>query len=360
MRWLERRSLAPRLHEVSEQGRGAACRVESVVLEVTQSCNNNCAHCYNYWRKSDRQRSVQGELSGSEYCDLVRKILLEVPLKQVALSGGEPLLRADLPEIAFDISMMGLGVVVITNGTLLDRSRLKRFPAGCAFEVTLFSADAGIHDQMAGRIVFNKLINNLSRIETYGHAFILTCVITRLNAHDVTRTIKLGIALGAQAVLFNRINLSRRVFLRGKHFVPDASQLKASLREANEISAKYGIPVAVSVPIPPCVADPSEYPHLIFGWCPRGNSDSYYTISSNGYLRPCNHSSVVLGDLRTQGFTEIVTGHKALDFWASTTIECEECKHPLKDKCRGGCRAAADECYGTAERRDPFIELACV
>jgi pyrroloquinoline quinone biosynthesis protein E len=284
--------------------------------------------------------------------------LLDAPLKQVALSGGEPLLRSDLPEIVYEIKKMGLGVVVITNGTLLDRSRLECFPEGCTFEVTLFSADASLHDRIAGRVVFKKLIKNLSKIDSHGHGFVLATIITRLNARDVTRTIKLGIALGAQAVLFNRINLSRRVFLRGKHLVPYVSQLRSSLREADEISAKYGIQIAVSVPIPPCIADPGEYPHLHFGWCPRGGINAYYTIGNNGYLRPCNHSSVVLGDLRTQGFAEMVTGQKALDFWASTPLECKECEHPLKEKCLGGCPAAADECYGTADRRDPFVELA--
>jgi radical SAM protein with 4Fe4S-binding SPASM domain len=170
----------------------------------------------------------------------------------------------------------------------------------------------------------------------------------------------LGVALGAQAVLFNRINLSRWVFARKKNLVPNAFQLRSSLREADELSAKYGIPVAVSVPVPPCVANPGDYPHLHFGWCPRGGNDAYFTISHDGYLRPCNHSSVVLGDLRKQGFADIVTGKKALDFWASTPIECQECEHPLKSKCLGGCPAAAHECYGTAARRDPFVELSGV
>ena len=301
-----------------------------------------------------------GNLSGGEWLDLLKNTLIEAPLKQVAISGGEPLLYHDLPEIISGIIKMGLGVVVITNGTLLDQSMLKRFPAGCTFEVTLFGVHGRIHDQMAGRAVFKKLIRNLSRIETYGHGFVLANVITSLNAHDVTRTIKLGIALGAQAVMFNRINLSKRVFSYRKHIVPSASQLRSSLSQANELSAKYEIPVAVSVPVPPCVADPGEYPNLHFGWCPRGGSDAYYTVSSNGYLRPCNHSSVVLGNLRTQGFAEIVMGQKTKDFWDSTPVECKDCRHPLKNKCLGGCPAAAYECYGTINRRDPFVDLAGV
>jgi len=358
VKWSKKRSLARPSDDTSKQDRKASCQVETIVLEVTQRCNNACAHCYNYWRRGNKPKEARGDLSQGEWIDLLKEILTEAPLKQVGISGGEPLLRRDLPEIVSSIMKMDLGVVVITNGTLLDRSMLKRFPKGCTFEVTLFGAEANLHDRMAGRTVFKNLIKNLSRIDAYGHGFVSANVITRLNAHDVKRTIKLGIALGAQAVMINRINLSKGVYLHRKHVVPSASQLRSSLSEVSELAANYKIPVAVSVPVPPCVADPREYPDLHFGWCPRGGNDAYYTVGNSGYLRPCNHSSVVLGDLRTQGFAEIVAGQKAKDFWASTPIECKQCHHPLKEKCLGGCPAAADECYGTANRRDPFVDLA--
>ncbi len=270
------------------------------------------------------------------------------------------MLHPELPELVAGSMNMGLNVVVITNGTLLDRSMLKRIPAGCTFEVTLFSAEARLHDRMAGRDVFRRLVRNVSRIDSLGHGFVLADVITRLNAHEVTRTIKLGIALGAQAVMMNRINLGQRAFSLGRRIVPSASQLRRSLSEADESAVKYGIPVVVSVPVPPCVADPREYPDLHFGWCPRGGSDAYYTVGYDGWLRPCNHSSLLLGDLRGRGFAEIVMGHEARSFWASTPQECGTCTHPMREKCLGGCPAAAHECYGTTDRRDPFVELAAI
>ena len=357
MRWSRRRLSAAPWAEPSGRDREGSGRIESIVLEVTGDCNNACPHCYNYWRGQEPGQASRG-LSGEDWLGILEKISAEAPLKQVALSGGEPLLCRDLPEIASGIVGMGLSVVVITNGTLLNRSMLKRIPAGCTFEVTLFSADARIHDALAGRRVFKNLIRNLSRIEIHGHGFVLAVVVTRLNAYDVGRTMKLGIALGAQAVMLNRVNLSRRAFSKGQDMIPSASQLRSSLADADEQSVKYKIPTLVSVPVPPCVADPREYPDLHFGWCPRGGHDAYYTVGGNGDLRPCNHSSVVLGNLCRQGFAEIVMGKQTRDFWNSVPVECQGCTHPLKSKCRGGCPAAADECYGTANRRDPFVELS--
>jgi pyrroloquinoline quinone biosynthesis protein E len=281
----------------------------------------------------------------------------DAPIEQVALSGGEPLLRPDLPEIAGDLAGLGLATVTITNGTLLDQARLRRFPAESMFEITLFSADEDLHNRLAGRDVFEGVLENLVGLRRAGHRFVLACVVTRLNWQATGRTIRLGVALGAEAVLLNRINLSRRVFDSDPRLAPTAAQLRWSLRAAEALAAKYGVPIAVAVPVPPCAADPRDYPNLHFGWCPRGARDAYHTISSTGLVRPCNHSSRVLGDLRRQDFAEIVRGPAARAFWKPVPPECRECHHPLKHRCRGGCPAAADECFGDRTRIDPYVEL---
>jgi pyrroloquinoline quinone biosynthesis protein E len=289
---------------------------------------------------------------------MIQRVKRDAPLTQVALSGGEPLLRKDLPEIAGDFRDEGLTSVIITNGTLLTESILDRFPAGSVFEVTLFSHKAELHNHIAGRPVFNRVLESLVRIEKHKCKFVLACVINRLNTPHVRRTIELGIALGADAVLLNRINLSRHILPLAADLVPPASALREALQAADEAAARYGIMIAVSVPIPPCVIDPRPFPHLHFGWCPRGNNEAYYTIGCTGLLRPCNHSSVILGDLRKESFQKIVSGKKTREFWAPVPRECLACPHPWKDRCRGGCPAAADECYGTRERMDPIAGFA--
>lgn len=297
-------------------------------------------------------------LSRAEILGLIRKIRCETPLRQVGLSGGEPLLRPDLPEIAADLNAEGLSVVVITNGTLLTEEVLDRFPAETIFEFTLFSIDAQLHDRIAGRPgAFQKVIRGIQCAARRHFRLALACVINRLNTHDVMQTIELGIALKAEAVLFNRINLSRSTLPLADQLVPSVHQLREALDGAEEASRRYGITVAVSVPIPPCVLDLTRYQYLQFGWCPRGGKDAYYTVSYNGMLRPCNHSSVILGDLRTEDFGAIVRRESTRAFWRPVPPECQRCQHPLRDLCRGGCLAASHECYGTAARIDPFVPL---
>jgi radical SAM protein with 4Fe4S-binding SPASM domain len=144
---------------------------------------------------------------------------------------------------------------------------------------------------------------------------------------------------------------------RSPDAVPTRQQLLEALASAELVASEYGAAVAVSVPVPPCLAEPSDYPHLHFAYCPRGNEDSYYTISHDGLMRPCNHSSVILGDLRRRRFAEVVNSDRTRAYWASEPKECAGCTHPLRATCRGGCPAAADECGGSPQHVDPFVPL---
>ena len=329
---------------------------EQVVVEVTQACHHRCLHCYNFWSEHRAPVRDPETLSRREILALVRKIRRDTPLRQVGLSGGEPLLRPDLPEIAYDLSAEGLGVVVITNATLLTDELLDRFPPGVLFEFTLFSADAEVHDRIAGRPgAFRRVIQGVQRATRRKFRVVMACVVNRLNFHDVLRTIELGIALKAEAVLFNRINLTRATLASADELVPSVEQLRQALDAAEDAARRYGVAVAVSVPIPPCVLDLSPYQHLHFGWCPRGGRQAYYTVSYNGLLRPCNHSSAILGDLRTEGFAEIVAREATRAFWRPLPAKCRRCRQSLRDSCRGGCPAASYECYGSADQIDPFV-----
>ncbi len=335
--------------------------LEEIIIEVTQACNHACVHCYNYWSEHRAAVNVRGSLSRSEILRHVGRIRRVTRLKSVAISGGEPLIRRDTAGIVNDLSNEGLDVTVITNGALLTDARLRTFPKQTLFEITLFSSDAKIHDRMAGRPgSFTKVLRGAIAIRKRGCGLAIACVMSLQNLQGLPRTIELALALGADGIALNRVNLTAHTLAIRHQLVPGAAALRTALDSVEEIAEKFGIKIALSVPPPPCVVDPSSYKQLHFSWCPRGGQNAYYTIGYDGSVRPCNHSSVVLGDLRRGRFEEIVTSSRARDFWAPIPPECRACSHPLRDACRGGCPAASHECYGTRERIDPFVELAAI
>lgn len=331
---------------------------EYLVVEVTEACAHACVHCYNYWRE-DRAPVLSPEtLRRKEVLTLVRKVRRDAPIRVVALSGGEPLLRPDVAGICTDLVNDGLSVVVITSGTLLTPARAEKFPVGTTFEITLFGADAALHDRIVGRAgAFQRVLQGAVSALEHGCKVVASVVLNRLNAGHTRDALELGIALGAEAFLLNRMNFSRLTLPHAGQLAPSIDQLKDALDAAEAVAVEYGAAISVSVPIPPCVIALSPYSHLHFGWCPRGGPQAYYTVSHNGLLRPCNHSSVVLGDLREKPFEELVNSSKTSAFWAPLPPECGACAHPLRDICRGGCPAASDECYGTRARVDPLVDL---
>jgi radical SAM protein with 4Fe4S-binding SPASM domain len=330
----------------------------TIVWEATSQCLHRCRHCYNFWRDDRPRTMTPTTLARGEVRELLRRVKRETALEQVAVSGGEPLLRSDLPGILQDILDEGLNPVVITSGTPLTPARVAQLPPGTMLEVTLFGADAELHDRIVGRKgTMRRVIEGVARAQDHGCRLVISVVVSALNAHEVRNALELGIALGAEGFLLNRMNLTPPT-MRDAELVMSQAQLRQMLAAAEAVAAEYDAPIAVSVPIPACVVDPEDYPHLHFGWCPRGGPEAYYTVSHDGMLRPCNHSSMVLGDLRKSSFGELTESARAREFWAPMPTECVSCEHPMRDVCRGGCPAASEECYGTRERWDPIIDMA--
>src|SRR3990172_9527033 len=86
-----------------------------IAWELTNACNLACIHC----RASAIKEATPGELSTAEAKHFVDELVEYKPI--IILTGGEPLLRADVYDIARYASGHGLRVVLATNGTLLTQ-----------------------------------------------------------------------------------------------------------------------------------------------------------------------------------------------------------------------------------------------
>jgi radical SAM protein with 4Fe4S-binding SPASM domain len=84
-------------------------------VRVTESCNSRCITC-DAWKNSQA-----GELTTSEMIDALRQ-LRHIGVQILRISGGEPLLREDLPEIVRECRLLGFPQIhVATNGLLLEQ-----------------------------------------------------------------------------------------------------------------------------------------------------------------------------------------------------------------------------------------------
>ena len=117
-----------------------------VVWNCTRTCNLKCIHCY----ANSRDEVYPGELSSDEGRALLDD-LAAFGVPAVLFSGGEPLLRHDIFEMAAYAKSLGMRAVLSTNGLLIDESTADRIKE-VGFSYVGISLDGleSVHDKVRG------------------------------------------------------------------------------------------------------------------------------------------------------------------------------------------------------------------
>jgi len=159
-----------------------------VIWNLIRRCNLTCKHCYSISADKD----FPGELSTSDVYTVMDDLKrFRVPV--LILSGGEPLLRTDIFDIAHRAKEMGFYVGLSSNGTLIDESNIDRIVA-VGFDYVGVSLD-GIqetHDQfrrMAG--AFDKSMHGIRLCKERGIKVGIRFTLTQDNAHDLPGLLQL-------------------------------------------------------------------------------------------------------------------------------------------------------------------------
>jgi radical SAM protein with 4Fe4S-binding SPASM domain len=116
------------------------------VWELTLRCNLRCLHC------GSRAGAARGdELTDEETIRLVND-LADLGMRSVTLSGGEPLLRENWPEIAAAFVKRGVRTNMISNGLKVDRETARRMKElGMSNVGVSIDGLEGSHDTVRGR-----------------------------------------------------------------------------------------------------------------------------------------------------------------------------------------------------------------
>src|SRR3954452_4484149 len=138
----------PPAHQRMAVAKSAAERRPIVVWNITRTCNLKCVHCYT----DSEAKKYPDELS-TDQCKTVLNDLAEFKVPAVLFSGGEPLVRRDLFELAAHARSLGLHVVLSTNGTLIDRKIAQQFKdlKFAYIGISLDSAIPAVHDEFRGQ-----------------------------------------------------------------------------------------------------------------------------------------------------------------------------------------------------------------
>jgi heme d1 biosynthesis radical SAM protein NirJ len=178
-----------------------------VIWNLIRRCNLTCKHCYSISADKD----FPGELSTEEIFTVMDDLKrFHVPV--LILSGGEPLLRPDIFDIAQRAKAMGFYVGLSSNGTLIDESNIDKI-AAVGFDYVGVSLD-GIkqtHDsfrRMQG--AFDLSMHGIRLCHARGIKVGIRFTMTQDNAHELPQLLQLMEDEGLDKFYLSHLNYAGR------------------------------------------------------------------------------------------------------------------------------------------------------
>ena len=165
--------------------------------ELTSRCNMSCVHC----RSSSEISSPVGRFT-LEASEKLFSDIAEFASPVIVLSGGEPLLRDDIFDIAKIGSDKGFRMAMATNGLLITGNICKRIiESGIRLvSMSLDGADKDVHDDFRGQPgAFEAVMSAAEHFNKYGIKFIINSSFTKRNQKYIGDTFKLAKNIGAYA-----------------------------------------------------------------------------------------------------------------------------------------------------------------
>jgi len=167
--------------------------------ETTAACNLACVHC----RRLDvSQQLSQDDLSTEQARGMIRS-LPQTGSPILVFSGGEPLMRPDLFELAETAVETGLPIALATNGTIMDDTIAKRV-VDVGFRRVSMSfdgPDAAVHDGFRGIDgAFESTVRGFGALRRNGMSMQINTTVTKHNYEHLDRMYDLALELGADAL----------------------------------------------------------------------------------------------------------------------------------------------------------------
>ena len=345
-----------------------------IVWNITRRCNLSCMHCYS----DSHDRDYPGELTTDEWRRLLDD-LASFGAPTVIFSGGEPLMRPDLFELAEYAREAGLRCVLSTNGTFITQDVARRIK-DAAFSYVGISLD-GIgeaHDNVRGRKgAYDEALAGLRNCRDAGTRVGLRYTIHRKNVdqlsaifdlleeEDIPRCCVYHLAYAGRGDKMRAYDLEPQetraaldhIFKRARDFHARGLE-KEILTVDNHADGVY-LYMTLREEDP----DRAEEVHQLLSW--NGGNQSGIAIASidpQGNVHPDQFSwNYSLGNVLERPFSHIWTDtsdpRMALlkDRKAALKGRCHSCRY--LDICNGNLRIRAERYFGDFMAPDPACYL---
>lgn len=298
-------------------------------LAITYQCNNDCSHCYNA-----RPRNY-GEINKQEWFRIIDK-LWEIGIPHIVFTGGEPTLRADLPELIQRAELNGQITGINTNGRRLsDPNFVQRLvEAGLDhIQITLESHDSKIHDTMVkNHGAWSQSTRGIRNVLDSKLYVMTNTTLLKDNAKYLGETLDFLGQLGVPTVGLNALIYSGHG-LTVQNALPEGDLLPL-LELARNKTDHYGQKLIWYTPTQYCNFDPVQLDLGVKG-CTAGLYNM--CIEPDGDVIPCQSYYNSLGNILEQSWDNI-WHHPLAENLRNRQFAPSECfQCAFFNECGGGC-----------------------
>lgn len=332
--------------------------IKEVQWSITGFCNAQCRHCF-----ITESQHTHNDITTEEMLKIIDE-LDKNKVKYISITGGEPLLRKDLPLMLEELCKRDMKLsTVSTNGFLLNDYMIglfKKYNMNPSIQISFDGV--GHHDWMRGIKGAEQLaIAGMDACKRNDIPFILSMCIHKENVHLIPATIRLAAEHGAKGI---RISLVGDI----GGFAGSDEMTLFSMDEAASYYLKY-IPEILSydadINVEFCgflkfnIKEPEEYKiEPMVHSCTDISSnrvcttvESSFYISDEGRVMPCIMTAGTEMEskcfkLTEYSFEECVKSpaydeflHMCADQLIEHNEECKNCEHLVFCGC--GCRGAS-------------------
>jgi AdoMet-dependent heme synthase len=333
-----------------------------VAWEMTRSCNLACIHC----RAGACLEPTPEDLTTDEGKALIDGIA-QVAKPILIMTGGEPLLREDLFELAAYARDAGLRPVLATNGILVT-PEIAREVASTGIHrvsVSLDGPKASDHDgfrKVPGAFVCS--LKGIANLRSAGVGVQINTTLTRENRHQLAEIMKLAEEIGAVAFhVFLLVPTGRAREMAGQEMGPE--EYEESLLEFYRLGRSSKLetkatcaPQYYRILRQQAKAEGIEVTEQTFGLNARTRGClgglSFVFVSHRGDLQPCGYFDVQAGNVRERPFKELWESaglFRDLRDFSRLAGKCGKCGYL---RFCGGCRARSYETTGDYMAEEPY------
>lgn len=335
-----------------------------IAWETTQRCNLRCVHC----RCSSDMDASEGDFTTEEGKKLIDDIV-EFCSPVLVLSGGEPLLRKDIFEIARYGTGKGLRMCMATNGTLIDDAVCGKIKSS-GIRIVSLSLDgsrAEVHDNFrACPGSFDGILRGAAMLKKHGIEFIINSSFTKRNQDDIAHVFKLAKSIGATAwYMFMIVPTGRGEEIMSELISKEDYEEILKWHYEQEKLEEDMLMRPTCAPhyyrLVPQLSkkDGSHFERRTLKFSTGGAkgciaAQSICLIDCFGNVKPCSYFQKSAGNVKQQKFREIWENSqlfKDLRDFKQYKGKCGACEYI--NVC-GGCRARADSVYDDYMAEEPF------